>query len=70
MAAEQKQANDIRKFEEIGTHSAATHLAIGEAILFHNGIGGERKETFALSITLLDEQFESAAKYTIQYVIR
>jgi selenocysteine lyase/cysteine desulfurase len=44
MAAEKKQAADIRKFEEIGTHSAAPHLAIGEAILFHNGIGGERKE--------------------------
>ncbi len=44
MAAEKKQASDIRKFEEIGTHSAAPHLAIGEAILFHHGLGGERKE--------------------------
>ena len=44
MAAETKQANDIRKFEEIGTHSAAPKLAIGEALLFHNGIGGLRKE--------------------------
>jgi isopenicillin-N epimerase len=44
MAAETKQANDIRKFEEIGTHSAAPKLAIGEAMLFHNGIGGKRKE--------------------------
>jgi len=44
MAAESKQATDIRKFEEIGTHSAAIKLAIGEAILFHNGIGGKRKE--------------------------
>src|SRR5438309_7426542 len=44
MAAEAKQVNDIRKFEEIGTHSAAPKLAIGEALLFHNGIGGERKE--------------------------
>jgi isopenicillin-N epimerase len=44
MAAESKQASDIRKFEEIGTHSAATKLAIGEAILFHNGIGAKRKE--------------------------
>src|SRR6478736_2820289 len=44
MAAESKQANDIRKFEEIGTHSAAPRLAIGEAILFHRGIGGKRKE--------------------------
>ena len=44
MAAESKQANDIRKFEEVGTHSAAPRLAIGEAMLFHNGIGGKRKE--------------------------
>jgi isopenicillin-N epimerase len=44
MAAETKQAGDIRKFEEIGTHSAAPKLAIGEALLFHNGIGGKRKE--------------------------
>jgi selenocysteine lyase/cysteine desulfurase len=44
MAAEKKQADDIRKYEEIGTHSAAMRLAIGEAILFHNGIGAERKE--------------------------
>ena len=44
MAAETKQAPDIRKFEEIGTHSAAPRLAIGEAMLFHNSIGGKRKE--------------------------
>jgi selenocysteine lyase/cysteine desulfurase len=44
MAAETKQANDIRKFEEIGTHSAAPRLAIGESLLFHNSIGGKRKE--------------------------
>ncbi len=44
MAAEQKQATDIRKFEEIGTHSAAPKLAIGEAMLFHQGVGSQRKE--------------------------
>ncbi len=44
MAADTKQSTDIRKFEEIGTHSAAPRLAIGEAILFHNGIGAKRKE--------------------------
>jgi len=43
-AAEEKQKTDIRKFEEIGTHSAAPKLAIGEALLFHQGIGGKRKE--------------------------
>ncbi len=44
MASEDQNKNDIRKFEEIGTHSAAMRLAIGEAILFHNAIGGKRKE--------------------------
>jgi selenocysteine lyase/cysteine desulfurase len=44
MASEDKNKNDIRKFEEIGTHSAAMRLAIGEAVLFHNAIGAKRKE--------------------------
>ncbi len=44
MAADKSQVKDIRKYEEIGTHSAAPKLAIGEAILFHNGIGPKRKE--------------------------
>lgn len=44
MAAEKTQKDNIRKFEEIGTHPAAPRLAIGEAILFHNGIGAKRKE--------------------------
>jgi selenocysteine lyase/cysteine desulfurase len=44
MASEDRQRNDIRKYEEIGTHSAAMRLAIGEAIMFHNAIGGQRKE--------------------------
>jgi isopenicillin-N epimerase len=44
MAAEEKQSGDIRKFEETGTRSAAPRLAIGEALLFHLGIGPARKE--------------------------
>jgi selenocysteine lyase/cysteine desulfurase len=43
MAASPSQDADIRKFEEIGTHPAATHNAIPMAIAFHRGIGGERK---------------------------
>jgi len=35
--------NNIRKFEEIGTHPAANHNAIAEAMVFHRGIGIERK---------------------------
>ena len=44
MAATEEQVDDIRKFEEIGTHPAANYLAIGEALTFHQGIGGTRKE--------------------------
>lgn len=33
------QDDNIRKFEEIGTHPAANHDAISEALLFHRGIG-------------------------------
>jgi selenocysteine lyase/cysteine desulfurase len=43
MAADQRQDSDIRKFEEIGTHPAANHNAISEALDFHEGIGSERK---------------------------
>jgi isopenicillin-N epimerase len=35
--------NDIRKFEEIGTHPAANHNAIAEALQFHQAIGTERR---------------------------
>jgi len=37
------RADNIRKFEEIGTHPAANHNAIAEALTFHEGIGVERK---------------------------
>jgi selenocysteine lyase/cysteine desulfurase len=43
MAAPPSMDSNIRKFEEIGTHPAANHNAIAEAIAFHQGIGGERK---------------------------
>ncbi len=37
------RAEDIRKFEEIGTHPAANHNAIAEALVFHQGIGIDRR---------------------------
>jgi len=37
-------SDDIRKFENIGTHPDPLELAIGEALAFHHGIGGKRKE--------------------------
>jgi selenocysteine lyase/cysteine desulfurase len=44
MAAAESMDDNIRKFEEIGTHPAAPYLAIAEALTFHQGIGGQRKE--------------------------
>jgi len=43
MAAPAELADDIRKFEEIGTHPAANHNAISEALAFQESIGLERK---------------------------
>jgi selenocysteine lyase/cysteine desulfurase len=37
------QDDDIRKFEEIGTHPAAAHNAIAEALVFHRRMGMARK---------------------------
>jgi isopenicillin-N epimerase len=43
MAAPPSMDNNIRKFEEIGTHPAAMHNAILQAVEFHEQIGAERK---------------------------
>ena len=43
MAAGASQNEDIRKYEEIGTHPAANHNAISAAMAFHRGIGADRK---------------------------
>jgi isopenicillin-N epimerase len=42
-AAPARQADDIRKFEAIGTHPWAIRAALGEALAFHQAIGAERK---------------------------
>lgn len=43
MAAAETQDDDIRKFEEIGTHPAANALAIAEALVFHETLGPAQK---------------------------
>jgi selenocysteine lyase/cysteine desulfurase len=43
MAAPKEMDENIRKFEEIGTHPAANHNAIAVAAAFNRGIGLERK---------------------------
>src|SRR5437899_11252032 len=43
MAADRRQDSDIRKFEEIGTHPAANHNAISEALVFNENLGVDRK---------------------------
>ncbi|MGD1094736.1 MAG: aminotransferase class V-fold PLP-dependent enzyme [Bryobacteraceae bacterium] len=43
MASTPRQADNIRKFEEIGTYPAANRLAISDALTFNENIGIERK---------------------------
>jgi len=43
MAAAASMTDNIRKFEEIGTHPAANHNAIAAALAFHRAIGADRK---------------------------
>ena len=43
MAAPATMNENIRKYEEIGTHPAANHNAIAVALAFHRAIGAERK---------------------------
>jgi selenocysteine lyase/cysteine desulfurase len=45
MAAPESMDDNIRKFEEIGTHSAGMHNALSEAVQFQRAIGVERKST-------------------------
>jgi isopenicillin-N epimerase len=43
MAAPPEMDENVRKYEEIGTHPAANHNAVSAALAFHRGIGAERK---------------------------
>ena len=43
MAAPPEMDENVRKYEEIGTHPAANHNAIAMAMVFHRTIGAERK---------------------------
>jgi len=43
MAAPASMDENVRKYEEIGTHPAANHNAIAAALAFHRAIGGPRK---------------------------
>ncbi len=43
MAAPRGMDNNVRKYEEIGTHPAANHNAISAALAFHRAIGADRK---------------------------
>jgi selenocysteine lyase/cysteine desulfurase len=51
-AVPERQANDIRKFEQIGTYPTAIRAAIGEALAFHQAIGAERKAARLRYLTL------------------
>ena len=51
-AAPQRQDDDIRKFEAIGTSPAAPKAAIAEALAFHQAIGPERKAARLRHLTM------------------
>ncbi|MBN2206764.1 MAG: aminotransferase class V-fold PLP-dependent enzyme [Candidatus Aminicenantes bacterium] len=51
-AAPEQQDNDIRKFESIGTHPWGVRAALGEALAFHQAVGGERKAARLRYLTL------------------
>jgi selenocysteine lyase/cysteine desulfurase len=42
-AAQADLDDDVRKFEQIGTHPAANPLGVAEALAFHQGLGADRK---------------------------
>jgi len=44
LSAVEPDGADIRKFENLGTRSFASEMAIGSAVDFHNVIGAKRKE--------------------------
>lgn len=52
MAAMPEEDDNIRKFEQIGTHPAANHNAIAVSIAFHRALGPSRK--FARLVYLRD----------------
>src|SRR4051794_31886179 len=51
-AVPDRQANDITKFEAIGTHPEALRAAVAEALAFHQAIGIERKAARLRYLTL------------------
>ena len=51
-AAPDRQTNDIRKFEAIGTHPWPLRAALGEALVYHQAIGAERKAARLRYLTL------------------
>ena len=51
-AAPEASNDDIRKFEAIGTHPWAIRVALGEALAYHQAIGGDRKAARLRYLTL------------------
>ena len=51
-AAPESQDDDIRKFEAIGTSPMAVREALGEALAYHQAIGGARKAARLRYLTL------------------
>ncbi len=58
-AAPEQQDDDIRKFEAIGTHPWGIRAALGEALAYHQAIGGARK---AARLRYLTHRWANALK--------
>ncbi|MEM8497163.1 MAG: aminotransferase class V-fold PLP-dependent enzyme [Pseudomonadota bacterium] len=57
-----RDANDIRKFEDIGTRSGASIAAIGQAIDFYEHIGVERKAArLRYLLSIIQKQLDGVA---------
>jgi selenocysteine lyase/cysteine desulfurase len=59
MAADASQTDNIRKYEQIGTHPQANFNAVSTALTFHRGIGVERK---AARLRYLRDRWATALK--------
>jgi len=57
--SDEKMAGDIRKFEDVGTRTAANRVAIAEGLAFNEGLGLERK---AARLRYLKERWASRLK--------
>ena len=65
--ADESLDNNIRKFEQIGTHPSGNYLAIGEALTFHEGIEYDAKEPAWFPFSALGKAIGTIKRREIAY---